>query len=190
MPIEIRDVRTRKDLKAFIYLPEKIHAGHKNWVHPIYMDDWKYFDKDKNKAFGYCDTTLLLACRDGRIVGRGYNQREGKRDPSAHAELLAIRRAAKRLSNWRLTGSTLYVTLEPCIMCMGAILLARIQRVVFGCFDPKGGAAGSLYDLSCDRRLNHRVELVAGVRQDECSILLSGFFATLRAEKKRVRIEV
>ena len=124
-----------------------------------------------------------VVVRDGKIIGRGYNLREGKNDPAAHAELIAIRRASKKLGNWRLTGATLYVTLEPCIMCMGLILLARIDRVVFGCRDPKGGAAGSLYDLSNDGRLNHRVELTSGVRETECSTLLTEFFRALRLEK-------
>lgn len=122
--------------------------------------------------------------KDGVVIGRGYNLREGKQDPCAHAELLAIRQAAKRLGAWRLTGTTLYVTLEPCPMCMGAILLARIERLVFGCFDPKAGAAGSLYDLTSDRRFNHRVEVASGVLGGECSAILSDFFRELRLRKK------
>jgi tRNA(adenine34) deaminase len=125
--------------------------------------------------------------KDGVVVGRGYNLREGKQDPCAHAELLAIRQAARRLGVWRLTGTTLYVTLEPCPMCMGAILLARVERLVFGCFDPKAGAAGSLYDLTNDRRFNHRVEVASGVRGDECSAMLSDFFRELRLRKKAAR---
>jgi tRNA(adenine34) deaminase len=128
-----------------------------------------------------------VVVKDGAIIGRGYNLREAKRDPVAHAEILAIRQAARRLGNWRLTGTTIYVTLEPCVMCMGAILLARIDRLAFGCYDPKGGAAGSLYDLSCDVRLNHRVGLVAGIRETECSAILSGFFTALRREKKAAK---
>jgi len=128
-----------------------------------------------------------VVVKDGVAVGRGYNRREGKRDPVAHAEIIAIRQAARRMGNWRLTGATLYVTLEPCLMCMGAILLARIDTLVFGCFDPKAGAAGSLYDLSGDARLNHRVSLVAGIRGAECSAVLSGFFAALRKEKKAAK---
>ncbi len=128
-----------------------------------------------------------VVVKDGVVVGRGYNLREGKHDPVAHAEIIAIRQAARRLGNWRLTGTRLYVTLEPCLMCMGAILLARIDTVVFGCYDPKAGAAGSLYDLSDDTRLNHRVSLVAGVRGEECSALLSGFFAELRRKKKNAK---
>jgi tRNA(adenine34) deaminase len=128
--------------------------------------------------------------KDGMVIGRGYNLREGKQDPSAHAEMIAIRQAAKRLGSWRLTGCVLYVTLEPCLMCMGAIILARFGRVVFGCHDPKGGAAGSLYDLSDDRRLNHRVELTPRVREEECAAILSGFFADLRTRKKIVRDKI
>jgi tRNA(adenine34) deaminase len=120
----------------------------------------------------------------GKIIGRGHNLREGKNDPTAHAEMIAIRKAAKKSGGWRLTGSTIYVTLEPCLMCMGAILLSRLDRVVYGCRDPKGGAAGSLYDLSCDVRLNHRLALTRGVREEECSAILSGFFAELRQRKK------
>jgi tRNA(adenine34) deaminase len=128
-----------------------------------------------------------VVVKDGAIIGRGYNLRESRQDPVAHAEIIAIRQAARKLGNWRLTGATLYVTLEPCIMCMGAILLARIDRLAFGCFDPKGGAAGSLYDLSRDFRLNHRVELVTGIREAECSVILSGFFAALRRAKKAAK---
>ncbi len=118
--------------------------------------------------------------RDGRVIARAHNLRETTNDPAAHAELLAIRKAAKKLGNWRLLDTTLYVTLEPCLMCMGAIILARVPLVVFGCFDPKSGAAGSLYDLSSDSRLNHRFELVSGIKGDICSNLLKEFFAGLR----------
>jgi tRNA(adenine34) deaminase len=128
-----------------------------------------------------------VVVRDGAIIGRGHNLREAKQDPSAHAEMIAIRQAARRAGSWRLTGCVLYVTLEPCLMCMGAIILARFDRVVFGCHDPKGGAAGSLYDLSDDRRLNHRVELTSRVREEECAAILSGFFADLRTRKKNAR---
>ena len=128
-----------------------------------------------------------VVVKDGLVIGRGHNLREEKHDPAAHAEIIAIRQAARKMGNWRLTGSTLYVTVEPCLMCMGAILLARIKTVVFGCHDPKAGAAGSLYDLSSDARLNHQVSLVTGIRGVECSALLSGFFAALRKEKKKVK---
>ncbi|ACH40555.1 tRNA (adenosine-34) deaminase [Citrifermentans bemidjiense Bem] len=124
--------------------------------------------------------------KDGVIIARGHNLRESNQDPAAHAEMIAIRKAAKKLASWRLTGATLYVTLEPCTMCMGAVILSRLDRVVFGSYDPKGGAAGSLYDLSDDKRLNHSVVLTPGVRGEETSSMLSGFFAELRAKKKSV----
>jgi tRNA(adenine34) deaminase len=120
----------------------------------------------------------------GRIIARGHNLRETSQDPAAHAELIAIRKAARKLASWRLLNCTLYVTLEPCTMCMGAIILARIPAVVFGCYDPKGGAAGSLYDFSNDPRLNHSVDLFSQVLEAECSSLLSSFFAGLRARKR------
>jgi tRNA(adenine34) deaminase len=125
--------------------------------------------------------------KDGLTIGRGFNRRESGNDPTAHAEMIAIRQASRKTAAWRLTGTTLYVTLEPCPMCMGAIILARIERVVFGSFDPKGGAAGSLYNLAEDSRFNHRVELTTGIRQAECSEILSGFFRRLRREKKAAR---
>jgi len=123
--------------------------------------------------------------REEKIIARAHNLRESAKDPSAHAELLAIRKAAKKFGAWRLLDCTLYVTLEPCLMCMGAIILARIPLVVFGCFDPKAGAAGSLYDLSSDCRLNHRLELLSGVCEQDCSLLLSGFFSDLRRRRKQ-----
>jgi tRNA(adenine34) deaminase len=123
----------------------------------------------------------------GRIIARGHNVRETSQDPAGHAELIAIRKAARKLGSWRLLDTVLYVTLEPCTMCMGAIILARIPTVVFGCYDPKGGAAGSLYDLSSDPRLNHRVELLPQVLEHECSRLLSDFFSALRERKRKAR---
>ena len=128
--------------------------------------------------------------RDGRIIARGHNLRETTQDPAAHAELIAIRKAARKLGSWRLLNCTLYVTLEPCTMCMGAIILARIPTVVFGCYDPKGGAAGSLYDLSNDPRLNHTVELLPRILEAECSGLLCSFFAALRSRKRVERTTV
>lgn len=132
-------------------------------------------------------TEVPIGCvivHQGRIIARSHNLRETKQDPAAHAELLAIRKAARKQKNWRLLDTTLYVTLEPCLMCMGAIILARIPTVVFGCFDPKAGAAGSLYDLSSDPRLNHRFELISGIREQECAALLTDFFAELRRKRR------
>lgn len=119
-----------------------------------------------------------------RIIARAHNLRETRQDPAAHAELLAIRKAARKLGSWRLLDTTLYVTLEPCLMCMGAIILARIPLVVFGCYDPKAGAAGSLYDLADDGRLNHQAQLVTRIREEECSSMLSAFFTELRRKRR------
>ncbi len=120
---------------------------------------------------------------DRRVVARGHNLRELNNDPTAHAEMIAIGKAAKKLKLWRLANSTLYVTVEPCVMCIGAIILARIPRLVFGCCDPKGGAVGSLYDISNDKRLNHRVQVTSGVLADEAQALLKDFFKKLRGKK-------
>jgi tRNA(adenine34) deaminase len=119
---------------------------------------------------------------DGEIVGRGFNQPISRHDPTAHAEVMALRDAAARVGNYRLPGSTLYVTLEPCVMCSGAIMHARVGRVVFGARDPKTGAAGSVVDLYAEARLNHHADIVGGVLAEESGALLSGFFAARRAK--------
>nr|WP_224747050.1 tRNA adenosine(34) deaminase TadA [Pelovirga terrestris] len=119
-----------------------------------------------------------------QIVGRGHNLRETSNDPTTHAEMIAIRQAAAELNSWRLLDCTLYVTLEPCVMCMGAIILARIPRLVYGCRDPRVGAAGSIYNLAEDERFNHRVEVTEGILQHQCSQQLSDFFRRLREQKK------
>lgn len=116
----------------------------------------------------------------GNRIGSGRNQRELDQDPTAHAELIAIREAAAALGDWHLTDATLVVTLEPCVMCAGAILNARIPRVVFGAWDEKAGAVGSVYDVLRDRRLNHRVEVTAGVLAEDCAALLLEFFEAKR----------
>ena len=116
----------------------------------------------------------------GRIVGRGRNVREAEGDPTGHAELLALRAAARHRGEWRLSGCTLVVTLEPCTMCGGAAVLSRVDRIVFGATDPKAGAVGSLWDVVRDRRLNHRPEVVGGVLAEESSALLDEFFAQRR----------
>jgi tRNA(adenine34) deaminase len=114
----------------------------------------------------------------GEVIGRGHNAREAEGDPTAHAELLAIRSAAAAVGEWRLSGCTLVVTLEPCTMCAGAIVLARLDKLVYGASDEKAGAVGSLWDLVRDRRLNHRPEVVGGVLAAECGALLSAFFGS------------
>ncbi len=126
---------------------------------------------------------VLVAPGDGgapAVLARGHNLREARHDPTAHAEMLAIRRASRRLGAWRLAGTTMYVTLEPCAMCAGALVLARVSRLVFGCRDPRAGAVGSLYDLARDRRLNHRLLVTEGVEAEAASALLTGFFRARR----------
>ncbi len=122
----------------------------------------------------------VVADADGRVLSVAVNDREGRGDPTAHAEVLALRAAAAVTGSWRLRGATLAVTLEPCTMCAGAAVLARVDRVVFGAYDAKAGAVGSLWDVVRDRRLNHRPEVVAGVLEEECGALLRGFFAARR----------
>ena len=117
---------------------------------------------------------------EGKVVSRGHNTKETTDDPTAHAEIITLKKAAKKLGGWRLTDTTLYVTLEPCLMCMGAIIQARVTRLVIAAMDPKAGACGSLYDISADKRLNHRVEVTKGIMETEASGLLKGFFKKLR----------
>ncbi len=121
-----------------------------------------------------------ILVKDGRCVAAAHNWREQSGDPIAHAEMLAIQKASQKLGNWRLTDTILYVTLEPCPMCAGAIVLARIPRVVFAAVDPKGGAAGTLYNIVQDTRLNHQVELISGVCAEKSSALLKSFFKNRR----------
>jgi len=118
-----------------------------------------------------------------QIIGKAYNQREQLKDPTAHAEIIALTQAAAALQSWRLTGCTMYVTLEPCPMCAGALVLARIDRLVYGCDDPKTGACKSLYNIVQDERLNHRLEVTTGVLADDCSRLLQDFFQQKRPSK-------
>lgn len=126
-----------------------------------------------------------LVVYDDRILSRAHNSPISMNDPSAHAEILAIRRAAEQIGNYRLVGTTLYVTLEPCIMCAGAIIHSRISRVIFGAYDHKGGGVSSLYTILNDQRLNHAVDVVGGILEEECSQILSGFF-----RKKRLMSQV
>ena len=121
-----------------------------------------------------------VVVREGRVIARAHNERELRGDPTAHAEVLALRAAADAVGGWRLDGCTLYVTLEPCVMCAGAMQQSRIDRVVFGAPDPKGGATGTLYNVAADPRLNHEVDVTHGVLAEESSRLLSEFFAMHR----------
>jgi tRNA(adenine34) deaminase len=131
-------------------------------------------------AAGEVPVGAVVLSAEGAVLATGHNLRRTLADPTAHAEVLALRRAGKALGDWQLTGCTLVVTLEPCTMCAGAVVLSRIRRLVFGAWDDKAGAVGSLWDVVRDRRVNHRPEVVAGVRQDECAQLLTRFFADRR----------
>jgi tRNA(adenine34) deaminase len=134
----------------------------------------------KAGATGDVPVGALVMDPVGTVIGTGHNAREATADPTAHAEMLAIRQAASSLGSWRLERCTLVVTLEPCTMCAGAVVLARLSTLVFGAYDPKAGAAGSLWDVVRDRRLNHRPEVIGGVLEGETADVLRAFFATRR----------
>jgi len=137
-------------------------------------------------AAGEVPIGAVLVVEDA-VVARAHNRREVWQDPTAHAELIAIREAAAQMRTWRLMGGTLYVTMEPCAMCIGAAILARLDRVVFGVRDPKGGACGSVLNIPEEKRLNHRIEVIGGLLEEESRALLQGFFRGLR-EKEDFRI--
>ena len=132
-------------------------------------------------ALGEVPIGAVIVC-DGEVVARGHNRRETDADPTAHAEMLAVREAALALGRWRLSGCTVYVTLEPCPMCAGALHAARVDRCVYGAVDPKAGAVGTLYDIASDERLNHRYAVTSGVLADESTALLKEFFSRLRTK--------
>ena len=131
-------------------------------------------------SIGEVPVGAVITDLNHNLISSGHNLRETTKDPTAHAELIAIRKASEKLKSWRIEGATLYVTLEPCVMCMGAIVLARISRLVFGARDPKAGAVYSVYNIGSDKKLNHNVEVVEGVLETECSALLKDFFSELR----------
>ncbi|WP_460788099.1 nucleoside deaminase [Nocardioides maradonensis] len=131
-------------------------------------------------ATGDVPIGAVVLSPEGEVIGTGRNVREADADPTGHAEVVALRAAARHRGEWRLEGCTLVVTLEPCTMCAGALVLARVQRLVFGAYDDKAGAVGSLWDVVRDRRLNHRPEVLAGVRAEESAALLADFFSAQR----------
>ena len=131
-------------------------------------------------SIGEVPIGAVITDQDNNLISSGHNLREQNQDPTAHAEIIAIRQASEKLQNWRMEGTTLYVTLEPCAMCIGAIVLARINRLVFGARDPKAGAIYSVFNIGTDDKLNHSVEVIEGVLETECSNLLKEFFKALR----------
>jgi tRNA(adenine34) deaminase len=149
-------------------------AGYDEWVGPMRQS---LAEARSAAASGDVPIGAVVVDAGGTVVGRGRNEREADGDPTAHAEVLALREAAAARGEWRLDGCTLVVTLEPCTMCAGATVLSRVDRLVFGAYDDKAGAVGSLWDVVRDRRLNHRPEVVPGVLADECTSLLQEFFA-------------
>jgi tRNA(adenine34) deaminase len=146
-------------------------------------EDWMRLALERAQladAAGDVPIGAVVVDDSGEVIGRGHNRRESSADPTAHAEVLAIREAAASRGQWRLDGCTLVVTLEPCTMCAGAIVLARLDRLVYGAADPKAGAVGSLWDVVRDRRLNHRPEVISGVLAEECSAVLRSWFDAKR----------
>jgi tRNA(adenine34) deaminase len=142
-------------------------------------------EADEAARKGEVPVGCVLVSAAGDVVARGHNLRETLADPTAHAEMVAIREAARVLASWRLDGVTAYVTLEPCAMCAGALVHARVARVVYGCEDPKGGAVTTLFPIGRDSRLNHRFEVTSGVLASDCADRLRQFFAALRAQGKK-----
>ena len=147
---------------------------------PLEMMQLALVEARKAAAVGEVPVGAVLVSATGKILARGHNQPVTRNDPTAHAEVLVLRQAAEQVGNYRLPGTTLYVTLEPCIMCMGALLHARVMRLVFGAPDPKGGAVESLYRIAADERLNHRIETLGGLCLAECRALLQDFFRSRR----------
>ena len=140
--------------------------------------------KEANAAAAEGEVPIgAVIVRDGEIIAQAHNRTEQAKDPTAHAEILVIREAAARLGGWRLPGCSMYVTIEPCSMCAGAIVWSRIERLYIGAMDPKAGACGSLYNIPCDSRLNHNVEIETGLMGEECSRLMKDFFRKLRTEE-------
>lgn len=172
--------------------PDPAPASPTGLVLPSAEDDVRWMRQaiaEAHEAEGHGDVPIgavvvLGRGPEARIIGRGRNERERDEDPTAHAEILALRRAAAELGSWRVLDATLYVTLEPCAMCAGAIVLSRIPRVVYGCTDPKAGACGSVLDVTGEPRLNHRPEIVGGVLEHECAELLRAFFRARRGPRR------
>jgi len=142
--------------------------------------DLALFEAKKAEMAGEVPVGAIIVC-GGDVIGRGFNQPISRSDPTAHAEILALREAAHHQGNYRLPDATMYCTVEPCMMCAGAIIHARISRLIFGTPDPKAGSAGSIYNVLTDPRLNHRVDVISGIREDECAALVREFFAKRRS---------
>lgn len=160
-------------------------------MRPKLTEDEKYMKeaiRQAKKAWKLEEVPIgCVIVHEGRIIGRGYNRRTTDGNPLAHAELIAIKKASKRLGDWRLEDCILYVTLEPCQMCSGAIIQARMKRVVVGCMNPKAGCAGSIFNLLQVPKFNHQAELTTGVLEEECSLMMKEFFKELRMKQKALK---
>lgn len=154
-------------------------------IDPHLLMGWALDEADLAPVHGDVPVGCVITDGQGTVIAQAHNRRQVDGDPTAHAELIALRQAAVSIGYWRLDGCTLVVTLEPCPMCAGAIVNARIARVIYGCADPKAGAVRSLFQIADDPRLNHRAEIVAGVRSSECAERLTEFFAALRRLGKK-----
>lgn len=178
------------DQRRRIVTPEEAQPIHADALEPAQRERDEYFmglalaEADRAEKAGDVPIGAVIVDLDGDLLSEGRNRRELEGDPTAHAEIDALRRAATRLGHWRVEG-TLYVTLEPCVMCAGALLNARVRRVVYGALDPKAGATESLFTVGADPRLNHRFEAVSGIRKNECIERLQRFFAGLRAQGQK-----
>ncbi len=150
-----------------------MYLDHEHWMRQAFSEAELAYEKEETPIGA-------VVVHQNKIIGRGHNLTETLQDPTAHAEMIAITAAAEYLGSRRLLDTAIYVTLEPCAMCSGAIVLARIPILVYGCEDPKSGASGSLFNIVQDNRLNHRVELVSGILENKCSLILSDFFRKLR----------
>ncbi len=165
------------------------HLAHVRWFLSLMKQDkTTYFMKSalrQAKKAALIDEVPIgcVIVKNGRIIAKGHNVRESHLDPTGHAEMIAIRQAARKLKSWRLNGCDLYVTIEPCSMCAGAIVLARIDKVIFGASDPKGGALGSSYNLYEQPKLNHYPSVISGVMNSECQTMISNYFKTKRNQK-------
>ncbi len=159
----------------------------------MYTTDEKFMKeaiKQAKKAYALDETPIgCVIVHDGKIIGRGYNRRNTDKNTLAHAEIAAIKKASKKMNDWRLEECTMYVTLEPCQMCSGAIVQSRMTRVVVGCMNPKAGCAGSVINLLNMEEFNHQVDLTTGVLEEECSQLMKQFFKELRERKKKEKLE-
>ena len=177
--------RTERGRNVMRISSEKISTDQAEFQKKIDEKYMRQAIRQAKKAYELDETPIgCVIVREGKVIGRGYNRRNTDKNPLAHAEITAIRKASRKLGDWRLEECTLYVTLEPCQMCAGAIVQSRVARVVVGCMNPKAGCAGSILNLLDMKEFNHRVQLETGVMEEECSALMKEFFKELRMKQK------